>query len=334
MKPKVATAILFVCSSISIVWLVLAIPHDDRIPTLAVLACALGLLAASCIVFLRPHLSYFAGTISGIAALHWFSRIEFWYFPPLNSWIQFNLPDGDPSISIAKLRILFVVTIVTSTAWALTHLLPANWTLRKIPLRERAWPAFAVCSVVIVSWYGASASPYRIPWIVDAAPPELAVLHVEKNGIQLHETTITVYRDGKLYVTRNDRRLLQYRVEVRAANGVLPQTMNSRVQLLAQSPQIRNLRTLPATALRNWKAEGWYIRTRQGVFAFTSEYGTEPPKEVVDLFHDLEPVAPAARNLETLKDVCLGFCYDPPAGLGLRYLNDRCKEQNGTRRCK
>jgi hypothetical protein len=331
MKAKIASAALFVCSAISIVWLVLATPPDNRIAPLAVLACAVGFLAASCAVFLRPRFSYLVGTISGIAALHWFSRIELLNFPALNSWVLFNLPDGDPAIFIGKLRILLVVTIVTSTACSLTRLLPANWILRTLPVRERTWPAFAVCFVVIVSWYCASARPYRVPWIVDAVQPEFAILHVRKNGIQLHETTITVYRDGKFYVSRNDRRLLQYRFAVRAAYGVLPQAMTTRVRLLAQSPQITNLRTLPATILRNWKAEGWYIRTGRGVVAFTTEDMTEPPTDVVDLFHDLESVAAAEKNLETLKDVCLGFCYDPPAGLGLLYFNDRCKEQNGTR---
>ncbi|MBZ5616756.1 MAG: hypothetical protein LAO23_22360 [Acidobacteriia bacterium] len=333
MKAKITTAVLFTCSALSIVWLVLATPRDNRVAPLVVMACALGFLAASCAVFLRPRISYFAGTISGIVALHWFSRIELFDFPPLNSWILFNLPDGDPTIIIAKLRILFVVTIVISTTCSLIRLLPANWTLRRIPVRQRTWPAFAVCFVVIFSWYCASARPYRIPWIVDAVWPELTVLHVEKSGIQLHETTVTVYRDGKFYVTRNDRRLLQYRFAVHAANGVLPQTMTTRVQLLTQSPQIRNSHTQPATVLRDRKAEGWYIRTRQGVLAFTTEYGTELPKEVVDLFRDLESVAPTEKNLGTLKDVCLGFCYDPLAGLGLLYINDRCKEQNGTR-CK
>jgi hypothetical protein len=77
MKAKVTAAVLFVCSAINIVWLVPGLPRDNRIASLAVLACALGFLAASCAIFLGPRLSYFVGTISGIVALHWFSRIEF-----------------------------------------------------------------------------------------------------------------------------------------------------------------------------------------------------------------------------------------------------------------
>lgn len=205
MKAKITAAVLFMCATISILWLVLTLPRDNRIAPLTVLACALCFLASSCVIFSAPRLSYFAGTISGILALHWFSRIELSDFPPLNSWVLFNLPDGDPNIFIAKLRILFVVTIVISTACSLIRLLPANWNVANTP----------------------------------------------------------------------------------CAHGVLPKTMTARLQLLVQSPEIRNLRTAPATALRSQKAEGWYVRTSQDVLAFTTEYGTEPCKEVLDLIKPL-----------------------------------------------
>lgn len=269
--------------------------------------------------------------------LYWFSRIEFYYFPALNSWITFNLPSDNPQffseVFIAKLKILFVVTVVTSTAYCMTRLLPASWVLRKVPVRERTWPALAVCFLVIASWYGVSASPYRIPLIVDGAGAELNVLHVEKEGIQFHETAISASRDGRIYIQRNDRRLFQYRFVARDGVGMLPKAIAARVRMLAQSAQLRELRTAPAVILRNKNAEGWYVRTGHRVLAFTTEYETQPPKEVVDLFHELESFAPATNELRTVNDICLGFCYDPLAGLGLENLNDRCAERNGTR-CK
>ena len=39
------------------------------------------------------------------------------------------------------------------------------------------------------------------------------------------------------------------------------------------------------------------------------------------------------NKVKNNKDVCFGFCYDPLAGLGIVYLNDRCADRNGTR-CK
>ncbi|MGA8539313.1 MAG: hypothetical protein WB566_07415, partial [Terriglobales bacterium] len=221
----------------------------------------------------------------------------------------------------------------TSTLLCMTRLLPASLVVRKIPVRERTWPALAACFLVITSWYGISASPYRIPLIVDGASAELTVLHVEKKNIQFHETAISASRDGRIYVQRNDRRLFQYRFTSHGGSGVLPETITARVRTLAQSTQLRDMRTAPAVALRNINAEGWYIRTGYKVSAFTNEYGTQPPKEVVDIFHELESVAPAEEELRTVNDICTGFCYDPLAGLGLENMNDRCAERNGTH-CK
>jgi hypothetical protein len=56
-------------------------------------------------------------------------------------------------------------------------------------------------------------------------------------------------------------------------------------------------------------------------------------EKIVDLFHDLESIAPPEKELRTVNDVCMGFCYDPLAGLGFDNLNDLCAERNGTR-CK
>src|SRR5947209_7668474 len=44
---------------------------------------------------------------------------------------------------------------------------------------------------------------------------------------------------------------------------------------------------------------------------FSSEYGTTPPIEITDLFHEIEqlPAKPARSFL--LQDVCFGFCYGP-----------------------
>jgi hypothetical protein len=263
-----------------------------------------------------------------------FSRIEFEDFPALSFWIAFNFPDGNPhfflDVFLAKLKILFAATVVVSTAWSATRLLPPGWLLRGLPIRERTWPAFAVCFLAIASWYAASASPYRIPLIVDGVWPELTVLHVEKRGIQFHETTIGAFQDGKLYIQRNDRKLFRYRFAIRGGWAVLPEAVTAQVRMLAQPDHLRNLHTLPAVSLRNTNAEGWYVRTGRGVLAFTTEYRTEPPNEVVDLFRRLESVGPAERKLGTLNDICMGFCYDPLAGLGLVNMNDRCHEPNGT----
>lgn len=298
-------------------------------------ASALALVITAVGIFLRPRFSYWLGLTSALVALRWFWRIEFRYFPALNSWIAFNLPRSQPQVAsevfLAKLKIIFAVAVLTAAACSAIRLLPSDWVARKLPFRERTWPAIAVCFVVVVCWNAISVSPYRIPLIVDGVAPELTVLHVEKTGIQFHETAVRAQKDGRLYLERNDRRLFEYQFAAFGGSEVLPKALNSRVQALAHSIQFADMRTPPAVALRKKNAEGWYIRTGRGVLAFTSEYGTEPPKEIVDLFQDLHGAVTEQKEIGTVTDVCVGFCYDPLAGLGLSNMNDRCTEKNGTR---
>ena len=43
---------------------------------------------------------------------------------------------------------------------------------------------------------------------------------------------------------------------------------------------------------------------------------------------------PGAQQSFAIEDVCLGFCYDPVAGLGFWYFNQRCHGlPNGTTQC-
>jgi hypothetical protein len=330
MKAKLTAAVIFLCSAISIWWLRSSLGYDDGLDSRIVGASAFALGVASAGIFLRPRLSYWVGLVSGFVALSWFVRIESWDFPALNSWILFNLPDFGPNLFLAKLRIIFAVTVVISTTCALLRLLPANWAIGKSILREQTWPALATCSVVIVAWYSVSVSPYRIPVFARIVAPELTMLHVEKKGPQFHETSISVYQDGQFYIERNDRKLFRYRFAIRSGRGVLPENIHAPLRVLAQSTQLRNLRTQPAIPIRSGDAEGWYVHIGQNVLAFTTEYGSTPPKEVVDLFRDLESVVPIETSLGTVADVCLGFCYDPVAGLGLADTSIRCREQNGT----
>ena len=283
MKAKIASTLIFLFAAACTAWLFVGFPRFYWPPTVFVAAGVLVLVLASAGVFLWPCLSYWLGMLSGLVTLAGFLEGDFGGF--VNSWIAFNLPESTVNLLEAKARIIFVAAVVVSTACSVTRLLPSAWMLRRSPVRERTWPAFAVCLLVIALWFGGSASPYRIPLIVDAVGAELTLLHVEKRGIQFHETSIRVYRDGKFYLSRNDRRLFQYRFAERIDSGVLPEAVTTTAITMARSTQLKDLRTPPAMALRSHNAEGWYIRTSQTVLAFNTEYGTKPPKDVVDLFH-------------------------------------------------
>jgi len=61
------------------------------------------------------------------------------------------------------------------------------------------------------------------------------------------------------------------------------------------------------------------------ITAFTTENATAPPPDLVAFFSGVEgePSTGASSHYE-VRDVCLGFCYDPKAGLGYRAENQRC----------
>jgi hypothetical protein len=65
---------------------------------------------------------------------------------------------------------------------------------------------------------------------------------------------------------------------------------------------------------------------RFAVAAFTTENATASPAELVALFRGIvETPSDGPHYGYEVRDVCLGFCYDPQAGLGYRALNQRCR---------
>ena len=206
--------------------------------------------------------------------------------------------------------------------------------MRARPVRDRLWPAFAICVLAAVFWYALSVSPYRIPWIVDAAPPKLTLLHLEKNGRQSHETGVSIFSDGRVYLSHNDRKLFRYRFPIYGGSAVLPADNTTREEAFALAEQLAGAVTAPAVCLRSKKADGWHVRLqRTRVLAFTTEYGTHPPPQVIAVFQSLTSTVTETKYQGDEKDICFGLCYDPSAGLGIQYMNDRCGYENGTH-CK
>jgi hypothetical protein len=292
-------------------------------------------------LFRRPGLGQLTGLVAGLMAAPGYVLGELHpYFE--NSWIVLNLnvmdrPDLE-AVLFAKLRIIAILLIAIAIMVSLLRMLPTHWVLRKRPVRDRTWPAFALCAIMLPLWIGSAAMPYRIPLIVDGPAPDLAILHVEKRGLQFYETAIAVYHDSRFYASRNDRRWLQYQFYESLATGVVEGAVRQRAFSLPESMPAMALGTRPPKPLRAWNAEGWYVRSpRLGVLAFTTEYGTTPPGEVIGLFRELEAAMPPSGQWrkEVMRDACLGFCYDPLAGLGLAFSNQRCHtDENGSTSCR
>jgi hypothetical protein len=289
-----------------------------------------------------PYRSTFAhgvAAFAGVSTLPWIYWTEVRNWELSNPWIMFNVPTKDerfyPLLHV-KLTILCVALVLLATATALLRLLPPQWELRKKPLSERTWPAYAASLFALAVWFGQSVVPYRIPGALDYAQfPVLQILHVEKRGLQFRESSMRVFPSYSVSFSGNDRRLLQYRFQQKYASGQLTQALTQRVFAILQSPNFAKREPTAVKPLRAWNAEGWYFyAANSGIFSNTTENGTAPPKEIVALFRDIEAAPRSAETQSELKDVCLGFCYDPLSAMGYLYSNHRCFNDGHGTRCR
>jgi len=275
------------------------------------------------------------GLIAGLVAMPWFVQSELspatW-----NSWVNLNyespwpIPSGEGSyLAVGGLKILSIFLVVTAVACSLLRLLPARWGLRQSPLCGRTWPALLAAFLVLAVWFYLSVTPYHIPAIDHPAHAELRILHVEKRGLHFHETMVMARHNGQTWVYQTSRRLFQYRLQQQVASASFydaSPTAFEGFQTLVQLPALANVRTAPATPLHSWNADGWYVVLKDSrLLAFTSEQGTSPPKEVTDWFRQIESMPLRDEQQFALRDVCLGFCYDPLAALGFAVLPQRIR---------
>lgn len=327
LAPRLTAAALYIISAASMAWISFAIwgpPDWSRPLQVAAAASAPVFLSACLLVFFRPRWGYCLGLVAALLSLPSFVRIETsdasW-----SSWIFFNSGRGVPLF--AKLNILSLALIVISMVCSLVRFLPASWSWRGSPVFGRTWPAFAVGFVALATWFACSVTPYQVPSFADGIAPELQVLHLQKTGLRIREITISEFRDGQAFIAREDRQLFQYEFETRVAGIVLGEASPAaleRARALVRSPELRRLRTPYPTILRSWNAKGWYVVLKDSqAFAFTSENGRTPPPEVIDLFGELEQLPTSHERRFPVRDVCLGFCYDPVAALGLSVLRQR-----------
>jgi hypothetical protein len=325
------------CSLVAIIWMfVLKAPvSSDYLPLRAALLAGLlgpvALLVGT--LLLRRHCRLGNSVVATGAALPlpWFFLTESRAFA--NSWISLNASWNDPDsfryMRYSQLRIISVALLLTTFILAVTRLLPSHWQLLRNPINRLTWPAFAISFMFIAHWFATYAFPYRQPVIVDAMQPELGLLHVEKDGAVFHETAVTVYSDGRYYLTRNDRHLFHYSFSETAQEGLLTNDLRAELNDILALPELKRTLDRAPTALRSRHGEGWY--TQMGSFkitAFTTENATPPPSKLRTFLADIEREPPLNTSQRyELRDVCLGFCYDPKAGLGDRAENERCSQR-------
>ena len=255
-----------------------------------------------------------------------------------NVWVMFNQPNGRfayyPPYFVYG--IFYVALLALALASAILHLIPRSWTLRKMPVCDRTWPALAASLAFMIVWFCQSVMPYRLPGAVDGSGwPILQILHVEKNGFQFHETRVSVvghkFKSGfdirSIGFSENDRRLLRYRFSQRFSTAQLNDSLREQIRTLLSSstefhPQWEWVQVKP---VRNWNADNWYVMVEgAGLKVYTNENQAVPPPDVVNLFNQLEKLPRSSPGQQVMKDVCLGFCYDPLSAMGYLYANHRC----------
>lgn len=276
-------------------------------------------------VFFNPRVAYIAGVAGALSTLPIPLVIEHKARGFTSSlWTMFNMDASDFHYGAYVPWLIAMVTLSSFIVLlALTRLLPSQWQFRGRSLRDRTWPALAVTLALFVTWYGISVSPYRIPIIEDGFYPEVTVLRVAKRGLKFEETRIALYRDARISKTEYSRRLFQYRFATTGSVAVVDaRDIFPRLQALIDSMPHQQYPRMER--LRSWNAEGWYVDGKQ-VLAFTTENHRQPPPELVTIFEQLERLPTVQRSHGEIRDICFGFCYDPWAGLGYRYINQRCR---------
>jgi hypothetical protein len=283
----------------------------------------------------RPALAH-AGAFAGLVSMPWIYWSTLQDSPLGNIWTFFNASGRDlfphDILRIAAIIICSVAMIVLAIATSALRLFPVRWSVRKLVVRERIWPAFGASFVFLAFWFSQSVMPYRISGAVDYGRwPILQILHVEKRGLQFHETCISVGGYGKypksITFSGNDRRLLQYRFQESTSSGELSDALKERIRSILQSSDAASRSWDAVKPLRAWNDEGWYVSATEsiGLRAYTTENGITPPQEIVGLFNELEQLPRVRETHSERRDVCLGFCYDPLSELGLLYANHRCR---------
>jgi len=295
---------------------------------IAFLLSPLVLIGSVLFLARKPRIGLVLAAIGPAFAIFWVFATESRAYR--NSWITLNASWNDPDVPgyivYSLLRIVSIAVSLTTLTWAGTRLLPSTWQIRGRPANQRIWPAIAISLMSILAWFILFVSPYRQPIIVDAAVPDLGILHVQKDGLTFHETRVTIYRDSRFFLVRNDRRLLRYSFAETAHEGLLDDDLRAGLKTVLALTELKRTQEKPPRALMARKGEGWYTETGTfAITAFTTENGTSPPAELIRFFHKLEDSHSSSSGPQYLvRDVCLGFCYDPKAGLGYRAENQRC----------
>jgi hypothetical protein len=103
-----------------------------------------------------------------------------------------------------KLKVLSTALILIAVGCSSLRLFPARWSRRKFPLCQRTvtcfWSRFSCAGCVVRPLCDA----LRRPAIDHRQQAEFPILQVQKRGMRFYETAVNKYRNGRVWVLRND----------------------------------------------------------------------------------------------------------------------------------
>jgi len=287
----------------------------------AVLALV-ALIFGSLLAFLGNNNAYIVGLIGTILAWPLIFQNEFASYSSYSSWIVLNVsaPSAPESYSetwilVAKLAIVTTSLLLLATTYSLLRLCPLSWRIGKLAVREQSWFVFGVTLFIVATWYVTSASPWRIP-IFDAHGwnwnARLCVLHVEKRGFQIRETSVAIRAGRNFHITRDDRKLFQYEFQEVHSDGAIPEEDFLRLEPIINSHPPFGAQLLHYTPPKLWNADRWFVYSQgMPIKNLFNVDKSAVPADIIAWYYKAQGLDELKKHQATERDVCLGFCYDP-----------------------
>jgi len=232
----------------------------------AILASILLIVAPVFILIGRKY-AFAVGLVGTFLAWPLIIQSEFSKYSLYSSWDVFDIPGANGSyqetrLLIAKLSIFVTALLFLATSYSLLRLCPVSWRIGKHAMRDQTWLVCLATLFVVATWYVESASPWRIP-IYDAHGwnwnARLCVLHVEKRGLQIRETSVAIRSGRNFHITRDERRLFHYSFQEVHTDGAMSEEDLLRLQPVIYSPPPYRKQIPHYTPPRGWNADRWFV---------------------------------------------------------------------------
>jgi hypothetical protein len=232
-----------------------------------------------------------------LCSLVWLVWIE--GFRPAGSWQLFNYIGTGVSAWIKPLPMLSLALMIATIVGS------------ALKLRGRpTWIALPSGILAVLAWYLACAHPYDDPMIVERSPA-VRILHLEKQGLRIRETTVTIGGHGEAWIRKSERRLFQYRWELRWSR-ISPVGAAPAIEIVSKLKALREPPPVPS----EWTADEWYLASDNRLYLLP-----EAPPAV----HRIIDKAGVLEQKGEARDICLGFCYEPLVTLGYGSRQDRAR---------